>query len=1039
MSDSQSLEDQVAALQAQVEALQAEVRAKDKQLVALAREVPLGLNNRKTKRLGLEVKMLQQPGDGADGVEWPEWKIRDKFVSFFTDNHDHTFWPSSPVVPHNDPTLLFTNAGMNQFKPLFLGQADPNTSMSKLKRAVNLQKCIRAGGKHNDLDDCGRDGTHLTSFLMAGNWSFGSYFKAEAIAMSWELLTKEFKLNPDNLYASYFGGDDNVPCDDEARELWLQYLPESHVLPFDAKDNFWEMGDTGPCGPCSEIHYDRIGNREAGHLVNDDAYGGEVTEIWNLVFIQFNRKADGTLEPLPERHVDTGMGFERLAMALQKKTSAYDTDVFTPILDAIGKVAVDVPAYGGKMGAADVGNIDMAYRVCADHIRTLSFAIADGAFPSNEGRGYVLRRILRRAVRYGQEKLNMPRGAFAKLSSIFVAQMREAFPELGEKEQLIYEVILDEEETFARTLRKGTIRFQKEAEKVKAAGSSIIPGKVAAFLYLTMGFPVDLTELMAEEAGLTVDIEGYNAALQKHVEASQATGSSGNGKGIRMLEAKETSYLEDTLNVGPTDHSQVYQWYTDVEGATVQAIFDGEGFVEQVTLEDCAEGKQFGFIVDKSNFYYESGGQLADTGFLEIPGTDIRVAVTDCQSSKGFKVHAGVVQKRSEDEDEDDDAQNVNREARDVIKVGDKVDCRVNFDRRSDLAKNHTSTHLLNFALRRAVAPDVDQKGSMVSNDKLRFDFNSQKAVPLEKLVLTEKIVRDQIAESLPVHTAVVPLADARRISSLRAVFGETYPDPVRVVSVGPKVEDVIADPLNEKWGNYSIELCGGTHLNKSSEARAFSLVSEGALAKGIRRVVCVTGEAAYKAARDAEALRARVEEAAGLSDVALSDHLKSLSNDVAQAVISVTEKHELQMAVEGLSRRLIELQKAAQQKAVATLIEEATQAAADKGFLVQTVEDASANVAKIIQDANKKLKSTPVALLLIQANEAADSVLFSAYVPDELSPKLDVKAWVTDAGAPCGAKGGGKGGTFNGKGQGVANVATCVDLAVKFASEKLA
>ncbi|GBG30922.1 Alanine--tRNA ligase [Hondaea fermentalgiana] len=1032
--------DRVAELEAQVQALQEEIKEKDKRILQLSREVPLGLKQLKTKRLGLEPRMMQQPGDGNDNVEWPEWKIREKFVSFFEESHKHTFWPSSPVVPHNDPTLLFTNAGMNQFKPLFLGQADPNTAMSKLKRAVNLQKCIRAGGKHNDLDDCGRDGTHLTSFLMAGNWSFGDFFKEGAIAMAWELLTEVFKLNPDNLYASYFGGDEKVPVDEEARQIWLKYLPESHVLPFDAKDNFWEMGDTGPCGPCSEIHYDRIGNREAGHLVNDDAFGGEVTEIWNLVFIQFNRKADGTLESLPEKHVDTGMGFERLAMALQKKTSAYDTDVFTPLLDAIAKVAVDVPPYGGKMGADDVGNVDMAYRVVADHIRTLSFAIADGAFPSNEGRGYVLRRILRRAVRYGQEVLNMPRGGFAKLSGVFIAQMREAFPELGEKEQLIYEVILDEEETFARTLRKGTIRFQKEADKVKAAGGTVIPGKVASFLYLTMGFPIDLTELMAEEAGLTVDIDGYNLALQKHVEASQAVGSSGDGNGIRMLEAKETAYLEDNLGLSPTDHSEVYNWYNDVEGATVKAIFDGSDFVEQVSIADCAEGKQYGFILDKSNFYYESGGQLADTGFLEVENTDVCVSVRDCQSSKGFKVHAGAVQKRSGDDDDEAEAGTPARESRDAIKVGDKVTCRVNFERRGDLAKNHTSTHLLNFALRKAVSADTDQKGSMVSSDKLRFDFNAQKAITLEQLVQVEKIVREKISESLPVHTQVVPLADARRISSLRAVFGETYPDPVRVVSIGPKVEEVIEDPLNEKWINYSIELCGGTHLGKSSEARSFSLVSESALAKGIRRVVCVTGEAAYKAARDAEALRARVEEANGLSDAALQDFLKSLMNDVSKAVISVSEKHELTLAVDALSRRLAELQKAAQHRVVTLLVDEAKAAAeAGKGFVVFNIDDASTNAAKVVQDANKKLKKTPIAILALQGNKETDAVTFSAFAPPKAQEKLDVKEWVTFAGEPCEARGGGKGGTFNGKGKGVAQISSCLERGTQFASEKLA
>eukprot|EP01032_Pedospumella_encystans_P028455 gene28455-32140_t len=441
-------------------------------------------------------------------MKWPKDKIRTTFIEFFTKKYGHTFWASSPVVPVNDPTLLFANAGMNQYKPLFLGTCDPSLEMYNLKRAVNSQKCIRAGGKHNDLEDVGKDVYHHTFFEMLGNWSFGDYFKEEAITWAWECLTVDFGLNPDRLYATYFGGDatQGLEADLEAREIWLRFLPANRIIACGCKENFWEMGATGPCGPCSEIHYDRIGDRDAAYLVNADV--PDVIEIWNNVFIQFNRETDGSLKELPNKHVDTGMGFERLSSILQGHQSNYDTDIFTPIFEAIRQVTNCRP-YEGKLGPEDVGLIDMAYRVIGDHIRTLTFAITDGAVPSNEGRGYVLRRILRRAVRYGQEMLSAPAGFFTKLVPVVVANFGDTFPELRQRQAYVESIIADEEQSFNRTLDQGVKHFKKVVAGLQASGATVVPAKDAHVLFSSMGFPLDLTELMAAELNMTVDTAGF--------------------------------------------------------------------------------------------------------------------------------------------------------------------------------------------------------------------------------------------------------------------------------------------------------------------------------------------------------------------------------------------------------------------------------------------------------------------------------------------------------------------------------------------------
>ncbi|XP_061342077.1 alanine--tRNA ligase-like [Gastrolobium bilobum] len=493
------------------------------------------------------------PGNDSRDLEWPAKRVRDTFIKFFEDKN-HVYWKSSPVVPFNDPTLLFANAGMNQYKPIFLGTADPNTALSKLSRACNTQKCIRAGGKHNDLDDVGKDTYHHTFFEMLGNWSFGDYFKEEAISWAWELLTKVFKLPSDRIYATYFGGDEKsgLAPDNEARDIWLKFLPPGRVLPFGCKDNFWEMGDTGPCGPCTEIHFDRIGNREAASLVNND--DPTCIEIWNVVFIQFNREADGSLKPLPARHVDTGLGFERLTSILQNKMSNYDTDVFLPIFDAI-QLATGARPYSGKVGPDDVDKVDMAYRVVADHIRTLSFAIADGSRPGNEGREYVLRRILRRAVRYGREVLKAKEGFFNGLVSVVVNVMGDVFTELKQQEVHIRNIIEEEEESFGRTLIKGIEKFETAVRNVQG---KILSGEATFVLWDTYGFPLDLTQLMAEEKGLLVDVNGFNSAMEAARERSRNAQTRQVGGDI-VMDADATSALHNR-GIAPTDDSFKYVW-----------------------------------------------------------------------------------------------------------------------------------------------------------------------------------------------------------------------------------------------------------------------------------------------------------------------------------------------------------------------------------------------------------------------------------------------------------------------------------------------
>jgi len=951
--------------------------------------------------------VMSQPWTGA--------RTRAAFNEFFQ-TKGHTYWASSAVVPLNDPTLLFTNAGMNQFKPVFLGTVDPNSEMGRMKRACNSQKCIRAGGKHNDLDDVGKDVYHHTFFEMLGNWSFGDYFKEEAISWAWELLTQVYRLPPERLYATYFRGDpaNGIPADDEAKAIWLRFLPESRVLPFGNKENFWEMGDQGPCGPCTEIHFDRIGGRDAAHLVNLD--DPNVLEIWNNVFIQFNREPDGSLRVLPAQHVDTGMGLERITSVLQGKMSNYATDLFMPIFDEIRRLT-GARAYTDKIGKDDSDNVDMAYRVVADHIRTLSFSIADGARPGNEGRDYVLRRILRRAVRYGREVLGAKEGFFAQLVDVVVAHFGGFFPELVAARNTIHQVISEEETSFGRTLVKGIERFKKVAEGLKAKGETVVGGTEAFELWDTFGFPVDLTELMAEERGLKVDKAGFEAAMAEARERSRGAGKKGGERGLKF-EAEATGWLQKA-GVPLTDDSAKYV-AADVK-STVLAILTTSGFVKSTS--ESPEGP-YGFVLDKTPFYAEQGGQVGDTGALAAGAGSVEIR--DAQVAAGYVLH-------------------VTDAVPGAVAVGEAVTSKVDYGRRGLIAPNHTFTHVLNYGLRTTLGEHVDQKGSIVMADKLRFDFSNNGPVDGAQLAAIETICRDQLAQDLKVYSQEVALAQAKEIVGLRAVFGEVYPDPVRVVSIGRPVEQLLAAPKDETNRNYSIEFCGGTHLANLAQAAAFVLISEEGIAKGIRRIVGVTGPDAVKAIKEGETLSAQVAAAGALTDVAeLERAINATKQAVDAAVISAALKHQLREQLTALTRRVLDAQKAAAaaNKAAATSAAvAAADAAAAAGQSYVVAQMAVGLDAKAVTEAWNAItaKHPAMAAALLSTDAEKDKVLVYAGVPDSLVAKIKANEWANAVLAVLGGKGGGKPTTAQGQAAGVAKVGDAVAAAKAAAAKALA
>ncbi|HET6511134.1 MAG TPA: alanine--tRNA ligase [Candidatus Kapabacteria bacterium] len=681
-------------------------------------------------------------------------EIRQSFLDFFR-SKGHEIVPSVPVIPHGDKTLLFTNAGMNQFKDVFLGEGTRPYS-----RAADTQKCIRVSGKHNDLEEVGHDTYHHTLFEMLGNWSFGDYYKKEAIAWAWELLTKVWGLEKERLYATVFEEDL------EAEELWKSEtdIDHSHIIRSGAKDNFWEMGDTGPCGPCSEIHYDSTPDGSGKELVNMGS--PRVIEVWNLVFIQYNRNADGSLTPLPKTHVDTGMGFERICATLQKKLSNYDTDVFTPYIDWLAKRS------NIKYGHSE--ETDIAMRVIADHVRTLTCAVADGALPGNEGRGYVLRRILRRAARYGR-KLDLFDPFINELSGVVADVMGGVFPELREKLGHVQRVIRAEEESFNVTLDRGLAMFEEIAMRAKNTESPSIEGDEAFKLYDTFGFPVDLTQVLARERGLDLDMDRFTELLQEQKDRS-----------LRVHASKKQIVQANLETIDASSEFTGYENFED-SGRTL--------FVEGNTV-----------VLDRTPFYAESGGQISDTGTLKI-GENF-YAVKDVRKVGSAIAH--VI-----------DADSIAEE------MGVTAHSSIDVPRRRDIMRNHSATHLMHSALRKVLGEHVHQAGSLVTPDKLRFDFNHYEKLSQDQVREIEAIVNDKVRESIRlIHHRNIPFEEAKKMGALM-FFGDKYGTHVNVVDFGP----------------FSREFCGGTHVGNTAEIGLFKLTMESSIASGVRRVEAVTGK----------------------------------------------------------------------------------------------------------------------------------------------------------------------------------------------------
>ena len=695
-------------------------------------------------------------------------EIRESFKKFF-EGKGHHIVPSAPMVIKDDPTLMFTNAGMNQFKDIILGNQPV-----KWPRVADSQKCLRVSGKHNDLEEVGHDTYHHTMFEMLGNWSFGDYFKKEAISWAWEYLVGVLKLSPDRLYATVFEGSpaESLERDDEAAGYWEQFLPKERVINGNKHDNFWEMGDTGPCGPCSEIHIDLRSDEERKAvdgltLVNKSH--PQVIEIWNLVFMQYNRKADGSLEPLPKRVIDTGMGFERLCMALQGKTSNYDTDVFQPLIQSIAAMA------GKRYG--DDPKADVAMRVVADHIRTIAFSITDGQLPSNAKAGYVIRRILRRAVRYGYTFLGQKSAFMYKLVPVLVNDMGAAYPELAAQQTLITKVLREEEEAFLRTLETGIRLLDKVSDDAIAAGKKEITGKEAFTLYDTYGFPLDLTELILREKGLDVDVNEFNVEMQKQKERARNAAAVETGDWTMLAE-------------GTTEF--VGYDYTEHECHILR--------YRQITQKNKTYWQ---IVLDKTPFYAEMGGQVGDKGV--IVSENETIDIVDTRRENNLIVH--IAAKAPQDP------------------TADFMAC-VDVDKRNASAANHTATHLLHAALREVLGTHVEQKGSLVTPDGLRFDFSHYQKVTDEQLRQVEKIVNRHVRENIALSEyRDLPIADAREMGAM-ALFGEKYGDKVRVVRFGE-----------------SVELCGGIHAHSTGEIGMMVITAESSVAAGVRRIEAITGE----------------------------------------------------------------------------------------------------------------------------------------------------------------------------------------------------
>ncbi|MFP4368697.1 MAG: alanine--tRNA ligase [Candidatus Kapaibacterium sp.] len=812
-------------------------------------------------------------------------EIRQSFLDFF-ENKEHKIVPSAPVIPHGDPTLLFTNAGMNQFKDVFLGAGS-----REYKRAADTQKCIRVSGKHNDLEEVGVDTYHHTFFEMLGNWSFGDYYKEEAIMWAWELLTEVWGLDKNRLHATVFRSDD------EAFEIWTKYLPKERIHRFDEKDNFWEMGDTGPCGPCSEIHYDMTKDLSGGKLVN--AGVPEVIEIWNLVFIQYNRKSDGTLQELSARHVDTGMGFERICAVIQGKDSNYDTDVFMPLISKIEELS------GKKYSKALEDKDSIAMRVISDHVRTLSFAIADGALPGNEGRGYVLRRILRRGSRFARN-LGFREPALYKLVQVLIDNMGGQFPEIARQQAAIEKVIMAEEFSFLQTLERGLDKFEDITKSLN--GSDLIPGVDVFQLYDTYGFPPDLTALIARERGLKADLAGFEEQMKLQKERSRKA------RKVQSQEAELPVISAKTEFTG---------YHSFEEESKVLHVQDNI------------------IILEKTPFYAESGGQIADTGTITLGGETYNVV--DVKKSGDAIVHIC---------------------GRDIEKlIGETALAKVDAKRRKDIMRNHSATHLLHEALRTVLGEHVQQSGSYVAPGYLRFDFNHFDKVSDEELEKIENIVNDKILENIDIDIAEMRLDDARKNPKIKMFFGDKYSEDVRVIAMDK---------------GFSVELCGGTHVNNTAEIGMFKIISESSIAAGVRRVEGITGKAVKEYMKK------------------LEDELKDKDRRAA----------ELDKRVRDLEKQLQNIQVQETGKIIPDLASKAKDVNGIKVTAGVLEVESIDQLRDLAEQLRNSLKESGIGLL---GTVSGDKVQLVCVVTDDLKKKLPAGKLVGEAAKRLGGGGGGK------------------------------
>ncbi|KFP71260.1 hypothetical protein N310_09315, partial [Acanthisitta chloris] len=914
--------------------------------------------------------------------------------------------------------LVIVSVSRFQFKPVFLGTAHPRSELARHRRVVNSQKCVRAGGKHNDLEDVGRDTYHHTFFEMLGNWSFGDYFKEEACSMAWELLTEVYEIPRDRLYVTYFGGDSSLglSADEECRDVWLRLgVPASHVLPFPLKDNFWEMGDTGPCGPCTEIHYDHVGGgRNAAALVNQG--NPDVVEIWNLVFMQYSREVEGNLLPLPQHHVDTGMGLERLVTVLQHKRSNYDTDLFTPILDAIHK-GCKAPRYQGLVGDADVGHVNMAYRVVADHVRTLCVCIADGVYPGFSGAELVLRRILRRAVRFCSEVLQASPGLLASLVPTVVEVLGDAYPELVKNADQIMDIINENEAAFLSSLERGRHIIERTVQQMEP--STNFPAEVAWSLCGNLGFPLDLIDLMLEEKGISLDLAAFNKLALEDAKRKAGGPQAGRPENTNThLDVHSLAQLQRD-NVPATDDSPKYAYTLGQHGqyefspcqATVLMLYR-----DQTLQKEVGAGQRCGVILDRTNFYAEQGGQDSDQGYMILLGQqDVLFPVESVQLCGGYVIHEVT--------------------AVETLHAGDQVQLFVDEAQRLACMTNQNATHRLNF-------DNTEQRGSHVTAEQLRFDFNTKGPVTVEQLQQVEEVVQDMIKRNEAVHTAEVPLMLARSVQGLRAV-DEGYPDPVRIVSLGVPVESVLTCD-SEAAMQTSVELCCGTHLLQTGSVEDLTIISERQLVKGISRVVAVTGRQAKQAREAGQCLAIEVDSVSlRMKQRSTSiPEMQNLSKEVGQLtkVVDTTampqwQRKELQTILKALQRtantavRKLELQQA-EKKAQSLLAKHCNQA-----VIIDTVPADSLSI--LMKVVNQLCDKSPGTSVLLLSPQASGEVLCACQVSKNCLPAFSAADWAVAVCTQMEGKAGGS--PIVAKGSGNAKgMQGALTTALEFAQSKL-